>query len=408
MRALETVAGLEQFGRRGAGTDSERRAARWLADQLGAGGREVVVEPFWCRPNWPLAHAWHVALALAGSLVSVASPHAGALMLLAALVSILADALTGLSPGRRLTPERASQNVVAVPPGTARRQTDPVRLIITANYDAGRAGLVYRDRFRRASSAVRRGTRGLSPGWLGWLSLTIVWLLVLAILRAEGHTSETIGAVQLAPTIALVLTLALLLELATADAGPAAGDNGSGVAVAAELARALDAAPPRHLAVELVLQGAGDTEGIGLRTYLRARRKEATSANTIVIGVAACSAGAPRWWTTDGPLVPLRYSTQLRALCAKLAAEEPSLGIRGHAGRGATPAFPARVLRRPSAAIGCIDRDGIVPHSHQRDDTVAGLEPDALDAAVQFGLMLVDEIDAWLAGTRGQRTVTPA
>lgn len=408
MRAAETVAGLEGFERRGAGSESERRAARWLADRLAAAGREVVVEPFWCRPNWPLAHAWHVGLALAGSLVSVASAQAGALLLLAALVSILADAFAGVSPGRRLTSERASQNVVAIAPPTARADSQPIRLIITANYDAGRAGLAYREGFRRATSALRRLTFGVTPGWLGWVSLAIVWLLVLAILRVEGHTSQTIGAIQLAPTVALVLALALLLELATADPGPAAGDNGTGVAVAVELARALDAAPPRHIAAELVLQGAGDGGGIGLRRYLRARRQELGPANTVVLGIAACTGGRPRWWTGDGPLIPLRYSRALARLCAEVAGDEPELGAGPHPGRGSAPALAARLLRRPAITTGCLDAHGIVPHSHRHDDIAANVEEATIDATVQFGLMLVDEIDAWFAENRPQEAVTPA
>ena len=355
MGALETVTGLAGFERRLAGADSERRAARWLADELAGAGREIVVEPFWCRPNWPLAHAWHVGLALAGSLVSVASARAGAVMLLVALVSILSDAFTGLSPGRRLTPERASQNVIAVGRTTHQSDGEPIHLIITANYDAGRAGLVYREQFRRVSSALRRLTLGLAPGWLGWLALMIVWLLVLAILRIDGHRSQAIGAIQLAPTIVLVFALAALLELATANPASAAGDNGTGVAVAVQFARALHAAPPRHLAPELVLQGAGDGGGTGLRRYLRARRAERTVRNTIVLGVGACGGGRPRWWTSDGPLVPLRYSRQLARICADLAAEQPNLGAAAHAGRGSAPALPARMLRRPSISIGCLD-----------------------------------------------------
>jgi hypothetical protein len=408
MRALETAAGLEEFSRRGAGTDAERRAARWLADRVTAGGREVVVEPFWCRPNWALAHLWHVGLALAGSLVAVASARAGAAMLLVALVSIVADAITGVSPGRRLTPERASQNVVAIKPAAPRRGVAPVRLIITANYDAGRAGFGYRRLLRRASSAARRALFGFTVGWLGWLSLTIVALLVLAILRIAGHTSETIGAIQLPPTIVLVLAVALLLELATADPGPAAGDNGTGVGVAIELARALDAAPPRHVAVELVLQGAGDGDGLGLRRYLRARRAELVPADTVVLGIAACGSGSPRWWTSDGPLMPLRYNRNLRALCAGLADAEPVLEAGPHAGRGAAPAFPARLFRRPAISVGCLDRDGLAERSHRGDDTIANIDEDALDGAVQFGLLLVDEIDRWLAENRPQRAVTPA
>ncbi len=402
------MAGLEQFERRKAGTDSERRAAGWLADRLDAAGREVLVEPFWCRPNWQLAQAWHVGLALAGSLVSVPSPLAGALMLLVALVSIVADAFTGISPGRRLTSERASQNVVAAAPTGSSRGRPEIRLILTSNYDAGRAGLVYRESIRGTTSAIRRFTRGFTPGWLGWVELMIVWLLVIAILRIEGHTSQTIGAIQLPPTVVLVFALALLLELATAEPGPAAGDNGTGVAVAVELARALDAAPPRHVAADLVLQGAGDTEGIGLRRYLRARRMEDTPANTVVLGIAACTEGSPRWWVSDGPLIPLLYARPLSGLCGEIAGAQPELDAAPHSGRGSAPAYSARLARRPAISIGCLDKRGTVPHSHGRDDTAANIDTAAIDAAVQFGLMLVDEIDAWFAARRRQEAVTQA
>ena len=115
MRALETTATLAGFERRGPGTDAERRAARWLVRELRTEGQRVSLQPFWCRPHWTLAHAWHVALALAGSLLSVSHPTIGTVLLAVALASIVADALAGVSPGRRLTPERASQSIVATP-----------------------------------------------------------------------------------------------------------------------------------------------------------------------------------------------------------------------------------------------------------------------------------------------------
>ena len=127
MRPPETTAGLAAFKDRGPGTDAERRAARWLAGELVASRHRVRIETFWCRPNWALAHAWHVALALAGSLVSVSHPTIGVVLLAVALVSTLADATIGISPGRRLSPERASQNVLAshAPTHKTHRRKEP-------------------------------------------------------------------------------------------------------------------------------------------------------------------------------------------------------------------------------------------------------------------------------------------
>jgi hypothetical protein len=334
----------------------------------------------------------------------VSSPRVGGALVLAALISVIADERLGVSPGRRLTLERASQNVVSQGPGRAagadqQGQEPRVHLIITANYDAGRSGFVYREAVRRPFARATAVFGRLGPvwlGWLGWLSLAMVLLLVTAILRLGGDKGTAVGVLQFVGTVGLVLSLALLLEIASSTPTPAASDNGSGVAVALALAAALDAAPPRRLMVEVVLQGAGDGFGIGLRKHLRARRKVLKRTNTVVLGIAASGAGRPRWWIGDGQLIALRYFKALAELCARVAREDPTLKLAPHHGRGAAPAFRARTARLPAISIGCLDEAGLPPRSHRADDTPDALEGEALDAAVQFGLMLVDAVDAFL------------
>lgn len=402
MRPAETIANLEGFTGRGAGTDAERRAAVWLQRKLdaamtGAGSKRTArLEPFWCRPNWALAHAWHMALAVVGSLVSRASPQIGAALLLGTLLSVVVDALTGLSVGRLLTRERASQNVVS------EAELEPasdglVHLVITANYDAGRCGLVYRDALRRPVAWLARASGRLTPGWLWWVCVALVWLSVVALLRAEGHGGTALDVIQLVPTVILLLAFALLLELATSLFSPAAGDNGSGVAAAIALGLALDATPPRRMTVDVVLQGAGDGEGLGLRDYLHSRNQVRGPANTVVLGFAACGAGHPSWWISDGALVPRRYRKELRTICAAIARDESQLGARSHRGRGHTPPLRARWARLPAIALGCLDGNGVAPRSHQPDDTPQAVSLEAVDQAVAFGLLLVDRIDATLA-----------
>jgi hypothetical protein len=385
MGPLETTAMLAAFERRGPGTDGERRAARRLAQELFRAGHKVKTETFWCRPNWALADAWHVALALGGSLLSVSQPTVGAVLLGVALLSTLADGLTGVSPGRRLTPERASQNVLATAAGE-----DPdsrTRLIITANYDAGRTALVYRNALRRPAARLRSTLGPLALGWLAWLSLAITWSLVVAVIRAtEHHPPHTLGALQLPPTVVLVLSLALLLEAAAASYGPGANDNASGTAVAIALANALRAGPPRNLTVELVLQGAGEGNEIGLRRYLRTHETK----STIVLGIAPCGGGQITHWLSDGRLIPLRYSRTLGQLCA-------GFDGGGHRGRGATPSLAARIQGLPAIAIGGLDSHGLAPRSHQATDLVGAVDEGGLGRALQFALVLVDEINASLA-----------
>lgn len=400
MRPLETIQGLCAHEQRGAGTDSERRAARWLEQQLRAGGREARIEAFWCRPNWALAHAWHALLALAGSLLSVRAPLAGGALALAALLSTVVDWLTGSSLGRRLTPERASQNVVA-PPSRAPASAS-VGLILTANYDAGRTGIVHSRWFRTPLALARRHLGGLTFGWLGWLTIAFGWVVAIAAARWLGAAGNAVDGLQAVPTIGLVVAVAALLELASARFGPAAGDNASGVAVALAAARALDAAPPAGVAVHVLLAGAGDGEGIGLRSHLRRHRHSLRASETIVLGLAPCADSHAVWWHSDGQLVPLRYDATLRSLCRRLreAGFEPQLApLRG---RGASPALQARMRALPAVALGLLDPRGLVARSHAPDDTAELIDERSLDRAVQLTLAFVDAIDAMLTGEADQ------
>lgn len=393
MRVTETVSGLAGFKRRGPGTDAERRAALWLADELARGGRDVRIDPFWCRPNTALAHTWHVALAIAGGLIAIPAHIVGAVLVAIALVSIIADATIGRSLGRRLTLEHASQNVVATAPG---EPTHPVKLIITANYDAGRAALAYRDAFRTTFARLRKILGNRAPGWIAWIAIATAWLLVTAVLRIAGVPNTTVGVIQLIPTVALVLSVPLLLDMAGAEWSPAANDNATGVAVAMALVAALDKAPPAGVAVDLILGGAGEGGGVGLRKFLRANRRILGPSNTIVVGISPTGGGRPRWWVSDGQFIPFRSSKTLRTLAAEIATGEPHLGAAPHRGRGATPALAALRRRLPAIPIGCLNDKGLAPRAHQIDDVPDKVDFKAVDDALQFALMLVDAIGEYV------------
>lgn len=345
--AAEIAQALAAVPDRGVGTDAERRAAVWLAGEVRRPGlRQARLETFWCRPNWALAQAWHTALGLAGSLVSVSHPWIGVGLLAAALIFTVADGLFALSPGRRLTPEHASQNVVSPPPDPSAAD---IRLIITANLDAARQGLGRRV-LAGPAARLRDVTGGRAPGWAGWLAIALGLALVSALLRATGTGGTAVRILQLVPTAGLVIALALLLEWAAALWGPGAGDNASGVGVAVALVRALDASPPAHATVELVLSGAGDGQALGLARYLR-RHRERRPRNTIVLGIGPCAGGIPAWLRSDGPLLPMRYSTVLRGLCTAVARQTPELGLRELRSRGTSPALAARLAGLPAIAL---------------------------------------------------------
>jgi hypothetical protein len=59
-------------------------------------------------------------------------------------------------------------------------------------------------------------------------------------------------------------------------------------------------------------------------------------------------------------------------------------------------------------ALGCLDQEGVAPRSHQAADRAPAIEPAAPDSAVEFGLMLIDALDAFVGETLSQRSAHTA
>ncbi|HVE67686.1 MAG TPA: M28 family peptidase [Solirubrobacteraceae bacterium] len=390
------VTGLARLAPRGPGTDAERRAARWLAAVLREDlDRESDVETVWVRPAHALVVALHAAVGVAGSVVAVTRPAVGLGLALAALVSWVLDGLGVVHLGRRLTPARATQNLVSPPTAATRSGRQRiVRLVITAAYDAGRGGLLRRETVRRAVARVRQLTGGRLPGTGTFLAAALAAVAGLAGLRLAGVEGTWVGAVQLVPTVGLMAALALAVDTALSRTAPGAGDPASGAAVAIALAGALDRDPPRHLGVELVLAGAGQGPSLGMREFVRARRRRWRPEATAVLHVAACGRGRPRWWTADGPVVPQRLHPTMAGLAAEIAEDH---GARPHRGRGATGAWRARRAGWPAIAVGCLTDEAWPPDANTARDTADRVEPAAMRDALAFALALVRALDEDLA-----------
>lgn len=380
LRELTSIRG------RGACTDAERRAARTLARHLRQGGRRAKTETLWVRPQWAAIWLAHAVLGIAGAVLSVDATAVGFGIATGAALSALGE-LTGRARVLALVwPRRATQNVVAAPPdGRA-----PVKLIVTAPYDAARTATGAARSLSRIDARVRKALGGRWPSPLGLLTLALVTIAACAGARLAGVEDEWLGAVQLVPTVFCIVATALLVDLALAEPTPGANANASAAAVALALVAALDARPPRRLDVELVLAGAGDGPALGMRGYVRARRREAQAERVAVLAIEPSAAGAPRFWTHDGPILGTRLHPRLVALAQEA-------GGRPHRGRGVGGALRARQLGWPAIAVGCLDERGQAPHARERADTAERADAEALGAALELGLKLVRRLDADLA-----------
>jgi hypothetical protein len=406
----EVVERLSAISGRAPGTDAERRAARWVQDRLRERGREAELEPVWVRPQWALVHALHAALGVAASLVSTFAPAVGLGIAVFALVSLLIDVMALVpTPLRFLTPVRATQNVVSPVPdqeaeassngdgGSRRPQTPPVTLVLVAGYDAGRSGWVYRPRVRGAFAWLRRRIGRITPGVFGWMALALLVIAGACGARLGGIEETWLSAVQFVPTAGLAVAVVLLLDIQLSDPTPGANDPLSGAAVALELAQELDEDPPRNLGVELALCGATHGQMLGMRRWVRARRSRPRS-GTVVLDIAPCGAGHPRWWTSTGPVLPTRTHQRMQRLAAQVSAEHPELEAAPHAGRTLSGSFPVLSARFPAITVGGLDDRGLVPRAGRHDDTAAAVDDAALEATLAFCRQLVRALDDSLEG----------
>ena len=383
--AIAEVEALSAFPGRTPGSDAERRAARHAAARLEALGRTVRVESVSTWPSWVGALALITALGAGAGVASVAVPEAGAALALAALVLYLLDAGGALPLARRLFGRRASQNVVS--PTTDERAGS---LLIVAHLDAGRTGYVHRPGVRRLHARLARPRR-LLGGPLQPIAWILAAVLGCSFARLAGADAAVLTAAQFALAVALIVTLALLVDIWLSPTVPGAGDNASGVALALRLAERLDGGL-EHFGVTVLLTGAQESGGAdGMRAFLRRHRRELPRDATVVLNLDEVGAGSVRFTSREGPLLAPRSHDQLTALCEEVAAGE---GARPLDNRAASDGFAARYAGYPAITVTCRDEQGLARRHHRRSDLPEHVEPAALAAAEEFCVELIERLDA--------------
>ena len=398
---MEIIRELCSYEGRLAGTDAERRAANGLAERLRDLGRRVEVEPVYVHPQSALVHAAHCLLGFVGSLVAITVPALGFGLVLVAATSMYLDLNGRLYLLRSLFFRRASQNIVSPGP----KPDAAARLLICAHVDAARTGSVHAQaRARRFARLAQRSRLPLGPYRILFWSLAA--LIPLLGLRMAGIDSGVISALQLAPTLVLLVGLFALIDIQLADVVPGANDNASGVATAISLAGKLKDEPPANLDVWVVLDGAGESQQEGMRAFVRSRRKEFERPSTFVLAIDSVGRGDVRFQTSAGWVVGYSMDRRLVELAEAIATADAEgdqrYGAAGFAsGLGGEATATAGAGWR-SIGITCLDADGYVANRHLPSDTPKAVNHAALDRAHDFALELIRRLDEDL-GRKAER-----
>src|SRR5687768_12298359 len=367
---LREIEDLVAFEGRWPGTDAERRAAHHLERRLEALGRHSDVEPTSVYPNYPVTHAIHAVIGIVGSVLSVYEPVLGAVLVLFATVSAFGDLTGSFYVVRRLTGRRASQNVTSTERGEKRGV-----VILTAHYDAARTGAVFGRRAveRRATfgKLIRRGFGAFEPFF--W---SLVLILVCTLLRLIGFEGTPFTVVQFIPTVVLIASVPLLVDIALSEVVPGANDNASGVATVLRLAERYSGRLA-HFDVWVVFPGAEEGLLLGMREWIRKHRRSLDRERTVFLNVDIAGSGTVRWIEKEGLVMAMRYHPTLVRMCEEIAEEDEQ--ARGMISRNATDAFAARSAGFPAITLTARNAMDYAPHWHQPTDTPDRIELESLE-----------------------------
>lgn len=392
---------LSRLPHRGSGTREEARAACWLAARLQELGYQVEIQEFRTpRHTLYLGPAW-TGLALAALAVAARDLAGGGAALTAAaallaLLPLLGEVLLwpygwpiNLTP---LLPRARSQNVLARPgpartgegggttgghgvraprdrsrPGGGDDASPRFHLFLVAHYDTQWGSWLFAPRFLPFTRSF------FTLGYAGFLAVPL-----LLFLRAAGVAAAAPALLAAGLLDAAVAGFLLLCWLAGRPVN-GANDNGSGVAVALEMARRLQARPLPGVEVTLVFTGAEEVGMRGMAAFLTHPSFRAALARgrdrVVVVNLDNVGRGRLHYLTGEGLIVPVAYDRRLTSLAAGVAGGLPA----GRLTPGPRPLLPTDALLPAARQIPAITflatgPDGRIPHYHWHSD-----RPDQVD-----------------------------
>ena len=140
----------------------------------------------------------------------------------------------------------------------------------------------------------------------------LIALLACCVLRVAGMSGTALTVLQFVPTVALIVYVPLLLDIALSPAAPGENDNASGVALVLRLAERLDFL--EGFGVHLLFTGSQKTMAQGMRAFLKTHRGQFTHDRTVVLNLDSVGSGELQLTKKEGPLLTVRSHPQLLGL----------------------------------------------------------------------------------------------
>lgn len=364
----------DEVGPRRPTGSGERRAAELMIERLGERGVRGRLEEFAGFATFGATFGVILALALAPAALPRRRRLLRGVLAAGAAAALAAEGGLVRTPISDLLARHPSQNLVAeIEP----RETPERTVCLLCHLDTSRGGLLFHPAFVPHLTA-----------WLGLQSAAVTVQGGEALFGRSGAGRRLLRACR--AILALGASLLAERELRGVDA-PGANDNASGVAVVAELATELAAAPLRRTRVVVLMAGCEEAGLLGTQAFLRSHD---TSAWLFVNVDSVGGPGNLRYLTREGIVQKWSADPALTSIAARLEAEQPELGLRAaDAQIGLTYDATAVIARGGRALTLVAEQGGVIPNYHWPTDTAENLDPAVVGRALSATRELVAAID---------------
>lgn len=379
-RHIEHLA--REIGPRPTTSDAERRAADYVSLELEQFADEVAVESFGGLTTFVWMYLTLFLLALIANATFFGNPKLAFVASLAVIVFFNQE-VNAKGFFYEFFPKRESQNVIGVIEAAGQPKR---RVIITANLDTGKDGVLFRP-------ALRRNFRTLLSLAVSALILQVTFSLLALFVGPQQYIFIVMRAFGL---IELVTVIALLLHRYTGQYSPGANDNASGVAALLAVGRQLAANRLPDTEVWLVATGGGRSTQSGIIAFLRRHWSEVRG--DWFIALNHVGAGQLVYTLGEGLLKLYAVDAELIERARAIADVNPEWEIGEVLNRAeATDLVPLLALGLRAIGLRGEGPDGFGANSYARSDTPEQIDSTVLARAISFTLDLTKAIGRPLA-----------
>ncbi|MGE5561082.1 MAG: M28 family peptidase [Chloroflexota bacterium] len=366
-----------EIGPRPAASAAERQAADYVSIELEQYADEVAVESFGGLTTFVWMYLVLFVLALFANFTFFTNPSLAFVASLAVIV-FLNQEVNAKGFFFEIFPKRESENVIGVieAAGEAKR-----RVVITTTLDTGKAGALFRP-------GARRNFRGVFQFFVAMLILQVTFTLLGLFVGPQLFVLVIVRLLGLVELAAIVL---LLLHRYRGSYSPGANDNASGIAALLEVGKRLNAERLPDTEVWLVATGCGHATQSGTIAFLRRHWNEVK--NDRFITLSHVGGGKLAYTLGEGILKTYAVEGELIDRARAVARAHPEWEVGEVINRNEpTDLVPLLAIGLRAIGIRGEAEDGFGVDAYTDDDTIDGVDDDAVDRAVALTIELTRAI----------------